>query len=185
MPGVKNEALAGDLLEDFRRRGSVAWYWRQVFIAILVGCSRELRTRWVVIVFAVIYSSAIPREQIWLNLEFKSLLHLGLKLPWPVSLIYQIAFHTLLDAVALLAALSVYLGATRSLNRLRFSKAFLLAPLVLSFGNTVLPLLWVTHVSPLLFYYVVWPLPLFFGLVLAVWVASPSTARAEATRLSA
>jgi hypothetical protein len=32
-----DEALAGDLLEDFRHGRSVAWYWRQVFAAILVG----------------------------------------------------------------------------------------------------------------------------------------------------
>src|SRR5258708_2288676 len=87
VPGGKNEALEGDLLEDFRRRDSVAWYWRQVFMAILVGCSKELRKRWVVIVFAIIYSSAIPWKQIWLNVEFESLLHLGLKLAWPLSLI--------------------------------------------------------------------------------------------------
>jgi hypothetical protein len=28
--GNRNEALAGDLVEEYRRGRSVAWYWRQV-----------------------------------------------------------------------------------------------------------------------------------------------------------
>jgi hypothetical protein len=180
--GEKNEALTGDLLEDFQRRGSVAWYWRQVFMAILVGCYKELRKRWGGIVFAIICTCAIPWRQIWLNVEFESLLHLGLKLAWPWSLIYQIGFFTLLDAVALVAALCVYLGVTRSFNLRRFLKGLLEALLVLSLGNTVLPFLWAMQPSRFFFYYVVWRLPLFFGLVLAIWAARPSTATAEATR---
>jgi hypothetical protein len=185
VPGGKNEPLEGDLLEDFRRRDSVAWYWRQVFMAILAGCHKELRPRWIGIVFATIYSCIIPWKQIWLNLEIQSLLHLGLKLVWPFSLIYQMAFLTLLDAVALLAALSVYLGATRSFNLSKFLKGLLVALLILSLGNVALPFLWVTQPSRLFFYFVVWRLPLLFGLVLAMWVAAPSTGRAEATRLPA
>jgi hypothetical protein len=154
-------------------------------MAILVGFSKELQTRWIGIVFAIIYSSAIPWKQIWQNLKIQSLLLLGLKLAWPVSLIYQIGFLTLLDAVALLAALSVYLGVTRSLNLSRFLRGLLVALLVLSLGNVAVAFLWVMHLPPLFFYYVVWRLPLFLGLVLAMWVAGPSTAFAEATRLPA
>jgi hypothetical protein len=32
-----NDALAGDLAEEFRQRGSGWWYWRQVIGAILAG----------------------------------------------------------------------------------------------------------------------------------------------------
>jgi len=182
VPGEKNEALTGDLLEDFQRRGSVVWYWRQVFMAVLVGCSKELRKRWGGIVFAIICSSAIPLKQIWLSVEFESLLHLGFKLAWPLSLIYQIAFFTLLDAVAVVAAFCMYLGVTRSFNLRRFLKGLLVALLVLSLGNIVLPFLWVMQPSRFFFYEVVWRLPLFFGLVLAIWAARPSTATADATR---
>lgn len=35
--------LSGDLLEEFRRRGSVSWYWRQVLAAVGVSLWRELR----------------------------------------------------------------------------------------------------------------------------------------------
>lgn len=34
-PGERNEALEGDLLEEFQRRRSASWYWRQVLLAIL------------------------------------------------------------------------------------------------------------------------------------------------------
>ena len=45
--GGRNEALEGDLLEEFHRR-SAAWYWRQVLGAILASFSSELRADWAV-----------------------------------------------------------------------------------------------------------------------------------------
>jgi hypothetical protein len=42
-PGGKNEALAGDLLEQFSQGRSVAWYWRQVLVAILAAFLKEWR----------------------------------------------------------------------------------------------------------------------------------------------
>jgi hypothetical protein len=47
--GGRNEALAGDLLEEFQRGRSVAWYWRQVFGAILASFSSEVRADWVMV----------------------------------------------------------------------------------------------------------------------------------------
>jgi hypothetical protein len=38
--GRKNPSLAGDLLEEYRHGRSVAWYWRQVLIAIVLGPSK-------------------------------------------------------------------------------------------------------------------------------------------------
>ena len=38
-----NDALAGDLAEEFRRRRSGLWYWRQVTGAIVFGAFREIR----------------------------------------------------------------------------------------------------------------------------------------------
>jgi len=43
IPGSRNEALAGDLLEQFGRGRSALWYWRQVLVAILVGLVKEWR----------------------------------------------------------------------------------------------------------------------------------------------
>ncbi|HET9178455.1 MAG TPA: hypothetical protein VFQ24_08880 [Terriglobia bacterium] len=47
--GGSNEALAGDLHEEFQRRRSVAWYWRQVIGAILASFANEVRADWVMV----------------------------------------------------------------------------------------------------------------------------------------
>jgi hypothetical protein len=52
-PGGKNEALAGDLLEQFSQGRSVTWYWRQVLVAILAAFLREWRTLVWAFVFTV------------------------------------------------------------------------------------------------------------------------------------
>lgn len=44
--GDRNEALEGDLLEEFQRRRSASWYWRQVLGAIL-DLPNLLRAGWV------------------------------------------------------------------------------------------------------------------------------------------
>jgi len=49
-----NEVLAGDLAEEYQRGRTVAWYWRQVVVAILVGCGNEIRTHKLLTVRAVI-----------------------------------------------------------------------------------------------------------------------------------
>jgi hypothetical protein len=41
--GPNREALAGDLIEQYRRGRSPAWYWRQVLRAILVGAVHDIR----------------------------------------------------------------------------------------------------------------------------------------------
>jgi hypothetical protein len=41
--GPKREALTGDLIEQYQRGRSPAWYWRQVLRAILVGTVDDIR----------------------------------------------------------------------------------------------------------------------------------------------
>ena len=55
--GNRNEALEGDLLEEFQRRHSASWYWRQVLAAIL-DFSNVLRAGWataLAVVFAGVW----------------------------------------------------------------------------------------------------------------------------------
>ena len=59
-PAIHEEALAGDLLEEFRRGRSTGWYWRQVLGAVAMGCSREMRRRGLTLVFAVFWSVLAP-----------------------------------------------------------------------------------------------------------------------------
>jgi hypothetical protein len=109
---VPNEILAGDLLEQFGERGS-GWYWRQVLAAIMVGFFEELRVRWRAVLFALVFFIATPLRSIWGVLQFRSLLHFGGRLPWPVSLISEIAVNTLFNAIILVVAIGVYLVVVR------------------------------------------------------------------------
>jgi hypothetical protein len=46
--GSTREAVAGDLVEQYRQGRSRAWYWRQVLAAILIGSFRDARVHWVI-----------------------------------------------------------------------------------------------------------------------------------------
>jgi hypothetical protein len=58
--GPSNEALAGDLLEDFRCGRSPGWYWRQVLGAIAISYSREILNHANVMLFAALWSMLAP-----------------------------------------------------------------------------------------------------------------------------
>ena len=59
-PGDCDEALAGDLLEEFRNGRTTAWYRRQVFSAIGFGWVREIVNRRAVLLFAALWSMLAP-----------------------------------------------------------------------------------------------------------------------------
>ena len=40
---MENETVLGDLVEQYGRGRSAAWYWRQVFVIVLIGVGREVR----------------------------------------------------------------------------------------------------------------------------------------------
>lgn len=72
--GPQCEALAGDLLEQYRRGRSSTWYWRQVVTAILVGIVHDIRHHPVVAVRAVVLGSTAAL----LLARFTGALHLSL-----------------------------------------------------------------------------------------------------------
>jgi hypothetical protein len=45
VPQRISEALVGDLIEQYERGRSGAWYWGQVLMTLLISASREVRTR--------------------------------------------------------------------------------------------------------------------------------------------
>jgi|SRR5580700_7326968 hypothetical protein len=185
----EDDALAGDLMEEFSRGRSARWYWYQVLAALCVSFSEQLRTGWTAILFAVIVSSAFPYTQIWHSSEFERVFGWLITFPWPWSMFFGIAFWSAFEAGVLFVAFAAYLGATRRLSLRSFLKGSLAALVALALGNLGVNVLWVLRPSRLLFDYVIgyviWRLPLFFGLVLAIWVARSRTARPEATLRSA
>lgn len=58
-PILKNAPLAGDLMEAFKQGRSSAWYWRQVFWAVLIGLLNLFRKRWGRLAYAVVCSGLI------------------------------------------------------------------------------------------------------------------------------
>lgn len=86
-PPARDEALAGDLLEDFRAGRSSAWYWRQVFAAIAFQWLRTLADHKSALFFAAAWSLLSPAWQLIL----RRLDHAGAltgplwRLPWPWS----------------------------------------------------------------------------------------------------
>lgn len=69
-PADRDEALAGDLLEDFRSGRSNAWFWQQTLTACTVGWIRYLGERKMLILFAALWSMLAPA---WLALELRIL----------------------------------------------------------------------------------------------------------------
>lgn len=147
--------------------------------------SEQLRTGWIAILFAVIVSTAFPYKQIWHSSEFERVFGWLITFPWPWSMFFGIAFWSVFEAGILFVAFAAYLGATRRLSPRNFSKGSLAALVALALGNLGVNALLVLHPSHFIFYYVIWRLPLFFGLVLAMWMARSRTARPEATVRSA
>jgi hypothetical protein len=111
--GRRNEALEGDLLEEFQRRRSADWYWRQAIGAVL-GFSNLLRAAWVT-------ASAVVFAAVWIygNCATACLInHLSLQrvsgywIPYggrPIRIVVGISFY-------LAAALLLYLAFTRNLS---------------------------------------------------------------------
>ena len=91
VPGKKNDALAGDLLEEFRCGRSSLWYWRQVLSAFVVGSTRKLRANWLAIVFAFIW--AVPTLAVWIvfiRWQSGTFLNRRWELPWPYSMMCEL-----------------------------------------------------------------------------------------------
>jgi hypothetical protein len=128
--GSKSEALAGDLLEEFRQGRSIAWYWRQVVAAILIGLASLLRTQWIGISYAILW--AIPSPAFF-GLAVPKLMALPLfvqrwKLAWPYSTICDLLLYYGSHFLYLWLALVLYFGvvsrASRTFNLSRLWKSF-------------------------------------------------------------
>lgn len=132
-PGTQNEALAGDLLEDFRAGRSNRWYWRQVFAACLTAWLRYLGDRKMVVVFAVVWSMFAP---VWTTLQ-ERVMH-GSGRMWRMDLsftgISAVAIWLTLNVGFIWAGVLFYFVShpsfTKRFTRQQVTRAFLLAAFV-------------------------------------------------------
>ncbi len=89
LSGEENEALVGDMMEDFRNGRSNLWYWKQVLAAIVVSSRDEVRAHALIAVKALITGWAaqfmfqfvawglLIRFHLWLPLHQNLLLFFG------------------------------------------------------------------------------------------------------------
>jgi hypothetical protein len=84
----RNEALEGDLLEEFESGRSSSWYSRQVLRIITIQWQREILDHRMAFVFATLWSMLAPT---WLALvyskDFRGLIATAERLDWPWSAI--------------------------------------------------------------------------------------------------
>jgi hypothetical protein len=148
IPGDYDEALAGDLLEEFRSGRSDGWFWRQVLAAWLVGWLKYLSMRRSLLVFAALWSAVAPT---WAAIvdridSFDSILtwkigHLFLMFCFWVALNLAFIF------VGMLLFIIVHSRISSAFSGSKLGRAFMLAPLIF------LPLYFATFVVMNLFAY--------------------------------
>jgi hypothetical protein len=111
VPGPRDEALAGDLLEGFRFGRSRGWYWRQVIAAIFIGVSSELRKHGAVMLFAAVWSMLAPA---WLLVVGNAEEHFNLseriwQMDWPWSTLCDVGLLLTANVLFIWAGILLYL----------------------------------------------------------------------------
>jgi hypothetical protein len=114
----RDDALAGDLLEEFCAGRSVGWYWRQAFSAFVVGRLGGLSQRSTLLLFSVLWSAFAPvwtvvidrlqnssnlREQIW-------------RMDWPFMSLSRFIVWLLLNLIFIWAGLLLFYVADRRIK---------------------------------------------------------------------
>lgn len=148
-PVLQNAPLAGDLIEAFKQGRSSGWYWRQVFVAILLGVPNVVRKQFGCLAYAACCSGAIAAaySSFWsLNVghvasQLSVLYEKGYGLQWPWSSLYFTVFETAVptafQCATVAAALSVYLGLFHSLTPRNLVRALPVIIVVLASANAV------------------------------------------------
>jgi hypothetical protein len=190
-PAGKNEALLGDLEEDFMQGRSAAWYWRQVFSAILVNFVQELRCRRVMVGFAALWTAVtiLTFNYSWQSTHVRSLLEpfygWALRFDFPISMVIAMSLPLALETATACFGLGLCLVMMRSFTIQRFLRKSLTATSIVLLGIigvTFAAFLIAGHFPPVLGY-AFEPIPVFVGLLVAAW--KPSVENRKATSISA
>ncbi|HET6170077.1 MAG TPA: hypothetical protein VFE01_07850 [Terracidiphilus sp.] len=143
--GDWDEALRGDLLEEFRWGRSDGWYWRQVLAACAVSWVRGLRARVSLLILALLWSMLAPA---WMaicdQIQDSPLLGHVWQVAGGLWVLPAFAVWLALHSSFLLTGVLLYISVHRSIgkqfHRDKVRRAFLLAPLIFApaFGATFL-----------------------------------------------
>ena len=136
VPGERNEAMAGDLLEEFRQGRSGNWYWRQVLAAIAIGCCRDVFHHRFVLAYAAVWSILAVEwyfivDRFWNHSKFTDMIY-RIGSPWDG--ICALALHSAVSLAFIASGLLLYLIPqmliTRSFSAVRLRRSLLLTFLV-------------------------------------------------------
>jgi hypothetical protein len=184
---VRNDALVGDLLEEFEHRKSPVWFWRQVLWIICLRFAHDLRTPWLAAGFAALwpYLVFVAARGLSLNSQYRSVLNWTRSHPWPEFYLYSMAVGFVTTAVLFSLGLGLYLMLTRNLDGLGFSQGSLVIFLGTALHGASLILvnlssqhrgLLRTLVGRLLNFLLCWWLPSFLILLASMWSAARTSA---------
>ena len=118
VPSQRREALLGDLLEKFDQGRSSRWFWREVFIAVLLSIGASLRPQPGEILFAVIGTILVQLwlrtswwRIIWQSSTVQSLCGWGVGWPFPLSIICNLGLMGAIFTVPVLVLVAVFWSA--------------------------------------------------------------------------
>ena len=174
LPARQGEVLAGDLVEEYGRRCSPAWYWRQVITAIAVSLANQARAEWFAVAYALLWTLFV--SAIWGRFmrdpRFQSVVGLGMEWSWPQSLLYFVAVFTAATILTLWVGLSLYLALTHRFERRRLLRGMAVASvldLAINAGGVFF-----AGRHRLSIYLISW-LPLFFALLISMFLGRGTT----------
>jgi hypothetical protein len=184
--GGKNEALSGDLLEQFSQGRSVSWYWRQAIVAMLLGVAKE----WLILAWASVvtvgWAIDVNAARFWNTPWTRPLFGMGTDRSWLGSLIFATGAFTTHALLRLFWALGLYLTMKtlsnglpagwplRSLSRRLWEALWRplgVGYLVVSLSTFLLLALLPARRHPIIVGNVVALLPVFLGLIVMMWCA--------------
>jgi hypothetical protein len=136
-PGGRDEALGGDLLEEFRGGRSEGWYWWQVLSACGLGWLGRLRARGSTLIFALLWSVLAPAWNVLCDRieDSATIGHL-----WKIAggfwifpaLAGWVAIHAAFVWCGMLIFILTHGNLRRRLDGARLRRGFLLVPLILT-----------------------------------------------------
>jgi len=126
----RDDALAGDLEEEFRCGRSTAWYWRQALAALAIGWLKGLNQRGALFLFSVLWAGLAPVWAILIDrLQNRSRLHDQVwRMDWPFGDLSRFAVWFLLNLVFLWAGLFLF-----HIAQAQFKSRISLRPIARSF----------------------------------------------------